>query len=619
MAGTSLSKKVGFPSSLRDACLYLVKIGAFINLLYKGSDSQDRAVRARRSVLLDGPVSIYTSTALHPYAQAYTIKNYDTFKAYAASISAGSVSVSGSVITVTAPQTPGKIYLTVNGEDSVINVVPPIVVAPTITYPTSGLINVSNSATFTLSSFSVSAGEDTGNETDLQVATDSDFVNIVTNIVSAGAITSIPTNNLPEYTTLYARARYKGTSYGYSQWSATVSFKTGINSFAGNNTAVLTPSYTVKPSNFGLTPPAFNSDATRLFVGASGDSDVGTGYGSVAFIKRAVGSETWTLGYKITPGGTPTANENFGYSVDTNEAGSILVVGAPNAGNGLVYIYTVDDTSATFQYMCAQPTGNGAQAALFGADVALSIDGALLIAAAREKTLTLTNQGVLYQYTIGQNGLYTYDSTVISPSPATSERFGSAIAMSADGLTLVVGASGCNTQAGCVYVFTRTGLSTSVWTYQATLTASDAASNDLAGSFGTVDISKDGNTVAFGIPTKSSSLGAVYVFTRTGSSWSQTAKLTGSVANGQMGSSVSINPDGKALLVGASYDNTGGSNAGSAIAYSLSGGAWSQLTKTNGSASDRLGTAVAFAKSTNRAVAGGYGFNAFAGKAWFFK
>ena len=114
---------------------------------------------------------------------------------------------------------------------------------------------------------------------------------------------------------------------------------------------------------------------------------------------------------------------------------------------------------------------------------------------------------------------------------------GGAIAIDTD--TLVVGARKLNSNTGAAYVFTRSGTS---WSQQAKLTGSDITTNDLFGW--SVDIS--GDTIVVGAKDKSSgsttNVGAVYVFTRSGTTWSQQAKLTASdaAANNELGNAKAI-------------------------------------------------------------------------------
>jgi hypothetical protein len=73
------------------------------------------------------------------------------------------------------------------------------------------------------------------------------------------------------------------------------------------------------------------------------------------------------------------------------------------------------------------------------------------------------------------------------------------------------------------------------------------------GPFGSaMSMSSDARTVVVGSFSDDDYLGAAWVFTRTGSVWQQQVKLVPSlVANAYAGQAVCMNGDGNALLVGA--------------------------------------------------------------------
>src|SRR5262249_19250367 len=131
-----------------------------------------------------------------------------------------------------------------------------------------------------------------------------------------------------------------------------------------------------------------------------------------------------------------------------------------------------------------------------------------------------------------------------------SDELGWSVALSADGLTLAVGApfessmatgidgdqaDNSAPDAGAVYVFIRTG---ATWTQQAYIKASNTHANE---GFGfSVALSADGSTLAVGALEESSAAtgvngdqvddsapdaGAVYVFTRSGATWNQQAYI----------------------------------------------------------------------------------------------
>jgi hypothetical protein len=137
------------------------------------------------------------------------------------------------------------------------------------------------------------------------------------------------------------------------------------------------------------------------------------------------------------------------------------------------------------------------------------------------------------------------------------------------------------------------------------LTAFDAASPD---NFGAA-VAVDGDTLVVGAPRKSNLTGAVYVFGRTGNTWTQTAKLTASDAAefDNFGDSVAI--DGDTIVVGASGDDIGASGVGSVYAFTRTGAPGrtetAKLTASDGAIFDSLGSSVAIDGDT--IVAGSLG------------
>ena len=167
-----------------------------------------------------------------------------------------------------------------------------------------------------------------------------------------------------------------------------------------------------------------------------------------------------------------------------------------------------------------------------------------------------------------------------SSNTESGDAFGSAIALSADGNTLAVGAfredSGIIGQeadnsaqnAGAVYVLVRNGGS---WVQQAYIKASNPGAGDLFGA--AVSLSGSGNTLVVGAPYENSNArviggdesnnaadnaGAVYVFTRNGSHWTQQAYVKASNADAQdrFGAAVSLAHDGKSFAVGAPWEGS---------------------------------------------------------------
>src|SRR6266542_1517326 len=146
---------------------------------------------------------------------------------------------------------------------------------------------------------------------------------------------------------------------------------------------------------------------------------------------------------------------------------------------------------------------------------------------------------------------------------ASGDQFGAAVGIS--GETAVVGApvddTAAGPNAGSAYVFVRSGTG---WSQQAKLTASDAAAGDIFG----FSVAVTGDTVVVGASGDNMLAGSAYVFVRSGTGWSQQAKLTASdAASGdRFGDAVGISGD--TAVVGAQFgDTNAGSNAGSAYVF----------------------------------------------------
>ena len=153
------------------------------------------------------------------------------------------------------------------------------------------------------------------------------------------------------------------------------------------------------------------------------------------------------------------------------------------------------------------------------------------------------------------------------------------------------------TNQGTAYVFVRTG---TTWSQQAKLLASDAVSTDTDVAFG-YSVALDGNTALVGAYQDTDGTkydaGAAYVFTRSGTTWSQQQKLTPSdlAAYDYFGRSVSL--WGMTALIGAPSDDVGTvANVGSAYVFTRSGTTWSQQQKwtaSDATIADAVGETVA--------------------------
>lgn len=149
--------------------------------------------------------------------------------------------------------------------------------------------------------------------------------------------------------------------------------------------------------------------------------------------------------------------------------------------------------------------------------------------------------------------------------------FGHAVAISDDGSTLAIGAFGEDGQndnladAGAVYVYVRSG---TTWTYQATLRSNDPDALDALGT--SVALSADGDVLVVGasgddgLGDNLAESGAVYVFSRTGQAWSipTTLRASNAGAGDGFGSALTLSNDGMRIAVGAPGEDGGESGLG---------------------------------------------------------
>jgi archaellin len=203
-----------------------------------------------------------------------------------------------------------------------------------------------------------------------------------------------------------------------------------------------------------------------------------------------------------------------------------------------------------------------------------------------------------------------YPQASLVPAPTASD-FGQAVAVS--GGTAAVGETNAATPAaiGDTFVYTRSG---SQWTQQAELTDNDPGA-EFGYAVAMTPSAATGDILVVGSPDGAGG-GAVYVFTGAGGHWTQPAELTGSdtVAGDGFGSAVAVSGD--TVVVGAPYRD---SDAGAAYVFTGAGGHWTQRAELTGSdtvAGDGFGSAVAVYGDT--VAVGAPGRNGDAGAAYVF-
>ena len=264
------------------------------------------------------------------------------------------------------------------------------------------------------------------------------------------------------------------------------------------------------------------------------------------------------------------ANDYFGSSVGIDGDTMLAGAKAKNSDAGAAYVFTRSGTSWSQQ---AKLVGSDIVAYdTFGFDVA--IDGDTAVISARGQVQG-TYKGAAYVFTRSGTS-WSQQAKILSSDLAAGDYFGECVAI--DGDTIVVGTVSEGI-GGSIYVFTRSG---TTWSQQAKLESSDIAAGDGFGK----DVAIDGDTLvvgAFKEDTGGGSVGSAYVFTRSGTSWSQQAKIQHS--NRSVGDwfGITVAIDGDTIAAGAWQEDTGASGAGSVYVFTRSGTSWSQQAQIQGS------------------------------------
>ncbi len=408
--------------------------------------------------------------------------------------------------------------------------------------------------------------------------------------------------------------------------------------------------------------------------GASATVAVGYGPTPVSIVVTTESGATRTYTVLLTRGGSvyfkasrTNSYEGFGTSLSLSADGTRLAVGKPGessnatgvggvennyaaAASGAVYVFLRTGSTWTQEaYLKASNTGAGD---FFGFAVSLSADGTRLAVGAPNEDSSATgvggdqasnatsNSGAAYVFQRTVTG-WAQEAYVKASNPDVDDNFGNALALSADGTHLAIGAPNEDSNAvgaptdnsalgsGAAYVFVRAP----GWTQEAYVKASNPDAGDAFGSV--VSLSADGATLAVGahledssatdvggVPSDNSAAdsGAAYVFARVASTWSQEAyvKASNTDVGDDFGFALALASNGQRLVVGARNEDSsattvggsdlnGGDSNGAAYVFVRSGAFWTQeeyLKPSNSDNRDRFGWSVAISGDGTRVAVG---------------
>jgi hypothetical protein len=388
-------------------------------------------------------------------------------------------------------------------------------------------------------------------------------------------------------------------------------------------------------TNFVVSSPqklasvAVSADGNTAIVG--GGSENGGIGGAWIYTRNGTtwsqqGSQLVGTGYVGTP--------SQGFSVAISADGNTAVLGAPHDNFGTFLINGVTNYEAVGAVWVFTRTGtswsqqgsklvasdaipivdvNGAPVAgagtQIGYSVSISADGNTILAGGQFDD---QYKGAAWIF-VRNTGAWTQQGPKLVGPPSTANEQGYAVALSADGNTALIannsGTPSAASEAG--FIFTRTG---TTWSQQAaTLTFAGGSFTGFS-----VALSADGSTALFG----GQNSGSTWVFTRTGATWTQQGGAligSGNVGSSEQGYSVALSADGNTALIGGPGDN---SNQGAAWLFTRSATTWTQLgAKLVGSGDTGAayqGSAVALSADGNTAFVYGSADNSNLGAAWVF-
>jgi hypothetical protein len=417
-----------------------------------------------------------------------------------------------------------------------------------------------------------------------------------------------------------------------------------------------------------LAVAADQEDSNATGVGGDGANDLAPNSGAVYVYVRS--GTTWSFQAYIKPLDTH-ADDHFGCSLSIASNGSTIAVGAcgedssvagigGNASNdlapdsGAVYVFVRSSSTWSQQaYIKASNTGAGDA---FGASIGLAANGNTLAVGASHEASNQTGVGTNgtndlatdagAAYVFVRSGSTWSQQAYIKASNTGAGDQAYVVGLSPDGNTLALGAPGEDssatliggsqsndgaTDSGAVYVYKR---SSSTWSFQAYVKASNTEASDAFGK--QLSLSSNGNLLAVGtdledsnargingspVDNSSSGSGAVYLFARTGSTWTHQLyiKSSNSESGDAFGSSVALSADGTTLAVGARNEDSNATNvngnqfnnstflSGAVYVFSLSASSSAQsgyVKASNTGLYDMFGYSVSLSSDGSRLAVG---------------
>lgn len=326
-------------------------------------------------------------------------------------------------------------------------------------------------------------------------------------------------------------------------------------------------------------------------VGAAHADDIVSESGAAYVLERT--SSGWVERQRLKAG-DPVANSGFGYAVQIE--GSTIAIGAPGATDvgllnaGAIYVFEMVNGVWSQQQKLAP--GDAGPNYGFGYSVALAGDRLIGGAIGEPHAGSHTGAAYVFEY---NGATWTQAAKLIASDGTGGDVFGYSVTI--DGDVAVVGATGCWVGGfpfvGAAYVFEKQGSLWPLTQTQKLVPTNPSSTQNYAYSLGVVNgsilVGAIGNQIA--LPNG----GAVFVYQRSGVSWSESqVLLPGDLSPGSFfGMHIAANA-GRAVIAAASSDSP--LAIGSGYLFDELNGVWTQIGKLVASDvgyGDVFGTAVA--------------------------
>jgi len=286
----------------------------------------------------------------------------------------------------------------------------------------------------------------------------------------------------------------------------------------------------------------------------------------------------------------PANDDKFGLSIAVS--GSYALISAPAANpvgsdSGAAYLFLQSQGGAdAWGQVKKFQAADGAANDLFGFAVDLSGDTAVIGAVG-----DAADKGAAYVFHRNQGGADAWGQVakLVASDAAEGDNFGFSVAI--DGDTVIVGAmgeDGSGTDEGAAYVFYRNQGGADAWGQVAKLAGEDAENVDQFG----YDVDVEGDLVivaAPGVDGAGTDRGAAYIFMRDlggSDGWGLVKKLTASNASDSTWFGAPAALSGGVAVIGAAWDDNGGTYRGAAYIFARHQGGtdnWGELKKLSAS------------------------------------